>query len=46
MVAEAATGKSKHQRMRAQAKANIHQKKSDKAGSPPILTLPEEPKVA
>jgi len=43
MVAEAATGKSKHQKMRAQAKANVHPKK---AGSPPILTPPEEPKVA
>jgi len=45
MVAEAATGKSKHQRMRAQAKANTHPKKNEKAGSPPIVTPPEEPKV-
>jgi len=46
MVAEAATGKSKHQRMKAQAKVNAHQKRSDRATSPPVLTPPELPKVA
>ncbi|KAF9647183.1 DnaJ domain-containing protein [Thelephora ganbajun] len=34
MVAEAASGKSKHQRMRAQAKASAHQKKSDRVEPP------------
>ena len=44
MVAEAASGKSKHQKLRAQAKANIHQKKQDGAGSP---TSPfEDPKTS
>lgn len=46
MVAEAASGKSKHQKMKIQAKANLHQKKNDSSGSPQILTPPEEPKVA
>lgn len=46
MVAEAASGKSKHQRLRAQAKATAHHKKADKPGSPLILTPPEEPKIA
>ena len=45
MVAEAASGKSKHQKMRAQAKANALQKKSERSVSPQALTPPEEPKV-
>jgi hypothetical protein len=45
MVAEAASGKSKHQKMRAQAKATA-QKKTDRIGSPPILTPPDENKIA
>jgi hypothetical protein len=35
MVAEAATGKSKHHQMMAQAKANAHGKKKEKSVSPP-----------
>jgi len=46
MVAEAASGKSKHQRMRAQAKTSVHQKKNDRSGSPQIPTPPEESKIA
>jgi len=46
MVAEAASGKSKHQKMRAQAKANVQKKNGDRIGSPPILTSAEEAKIA
>jgi len=45
MVAEAASGKSKHQRLRAQAKANAHQKRHDRPGSPPVVNATEEPKT-
>lgn len=37
MVAEAASGKSKHQKLRAQAKANPHQKRHDSAESSPLI---------
>jgi len=46
MVAEAASGKSQHQRMRAQAKANAHKKSNDRPGSPQVLTPPDEIKIA
>lgn len=36
MVAEAASGKSKYQRVRAQAKASAHQKGPVKSGSPQL----------
>lgn len=42
MVAEAASGKSKHQRMKAQARANAHQKKHDRNG----FTTLEEAKAS
>lgn len=45
MVAEAASGKSKHQKMKAQAKANAHQKKHEKSGSPQPVMPPEEQKT-
>lgn len=46
MVAEAASGKTKHQRLRAQAKVNTHPKKTDRTGSPPVQVPVEEPKDA
>jgi len=46
MVAEAASGKSKHQRIRAQAKASAQRKSNERVGSPPILTSPDDAKIA
>lgn len=39
MVAEAASGTSKHQKLKAQAKASAHNKKHRTAGSPPPPAL-------
>lgn len=46
MVAEAASGKSKHQRLRAQARASAHQRRHDRPGSPPVIDAMEDLKIS
>jgi len=46
MVAEAASGKSKHQRLKAQARASAYPRRHDRPGSPPVTDAMEDLKIS